>query len=57
MTGLQVVVNIVLGVLAFLVIRWVLGFVGTPETINVLVAAVVGFIVVATNTAARLGVK
>lgn len=58
MTGLQVIANIVLAILAFVFMRWLFSFVPTlPDVFSFLASLVVAFVVFATNTAARLGIN
>jgi len=51
---MNLLINFVLGILAFLIARYALGLVGLDEAIGWLVAVVVGIAVFFSNPAARL---
>lgn len=58
MTGLQILVNVLLAVIVFLVCQWALAYIpGFPGVLIFLISLVVAVVVFFDNTAARLGVR
>lgn len=51
---MHILINLVLAVLAYLFTVWLLGYVGLPEVVVILLGLVVAFLVFQSNTAARL---
>lgn len=58
MTGLQAFVNIIFGVIAYFIMRWILGYLPDfPGWLSFLISAIAAILVFSANLAARVGVK
>ncbi len=57
MTVLQILVNLVLAVIVYLLAGYLLGMVGVVGVLNFLISLVLGVLTFVANPAARLGVK